>query len=133
MEFYVHGSVMAFALLVVFPIGLVMSIFKPIKNWYKYHKLAMLTTASLIFLGVIYGLYHTVILPASTNDISVYHSGVGIALLILILLQLWWAIVMRRYLKGNKWWLITHRIFATLITIFIILQIYLGTKALKSL
>ncbi len=133
MEFYVHGSVMAFALLVVFPIGLVMSIFKPIKNWYKYHKLAMLTTASLIFLGVIYGLYHKDNLPESTNDISVYHSGVGIALLILILLQLWWAIVMRRYLKGNKWWLITHRIFATLITIFIILQIYLGTKALKSL
>ena len=133
MGFNIHAIVMAFALLVVFPIGLVMSRFKPIKSWYKYHKLAMLTTAILIFSGVIYGLYYKDTLEENTTDISVYHSGTGIALLTVLLLQLWWAIVMRRYLKGNKWWLIIHRTFAALITLLVLTQLYLGNKALKSL
>ncbi len=134
--FIVHAIIMSIAIFIVFPFALVMSIGRVVDDWYAYHKYAMFITTFLIFCGVLLALYTKDLQSEkSLTNTSALHSTLGIVLLILFIVQLWWAIVMRKYLhlkNKRKTWLVGHIIFAILIVVLVILQVYFGSKILKN-
>ncbi len=133
--FIIHAIIMSIAIFITFPFALVMSIGKVVDNWYTYHKYAMFLTTFLIFCGVLLSLFAKDLQSEKNlSGMSALHGTLGIILLILFIIQLWWAIVMRRYLhqlNKRKTWLVGHILIAILIVILIILQVYFGSKMLQ--
>jgi len=133
--FIIHAIIMSIAIFIVFPFALVMSIGKVVDNWYNYHKYAMFLTTFLIFCGVLVSLYAKDLQSEKNlSGISVLHGTLGIILLILFIIQLWWAIVMRRYLhtKNKRTvWLVGHIVLAISIVSLVIFQVYFGYKMIQ--
>ncbi len=133
--FIIHAIIMSIAIFIVFPFALVMSIGKIVDNWYNYHKYAMFLTTFLIFCGVLLSLFAKDLQSEKNlSGTSALHGTLGILLLILFIIQLWWAIVMRRYLHNlNKrsTWLIGHIIIAISIITLVIFQVYFGYKMIQ--
>ena len=133
--FIIHAIIMSIAIFIVFPFALVMSIGKVVDNWYNYHKYAMFLTTFLIFCGVLVSLYAKDLQSEKNlSGTSVLHGTLGIILLILFIIQLWWAIVMRRYLHNlNKRtvWLVGHILIAISIVSLVIFQVYFGYKMIQ--
>ena len=133
--FIIHAIIMSIAIFIVFPFALVMSIGKVVDNWYNYHKYAMFLTTFLIFCGVLVSLYAKDLQSEKNlSGTSVLHGTLGIILLILFIIQLWWAIVMRRYLHNlNKRtvWLVGHILIAISIISLVFFQVYFGYKMIQ--
>jgi len=134
--FTIHAIIMSIAIFIVFPFALVMSIGKIVDNWYNYHKYAMFLTTFLIFCGVLLSLFAKDLQSEKNlSGISALHGTLGIILLILFIIQLWWAIVMRRYLHSkNKRniWLVGHVLIAISIVSLVIFQVYFGYKMIQN-
>ena len=110
------------------------------ENWYTYHKNIMLSVVGLMFIGIMVSLY-TREKDKEKRQLGVRHGTLGIIIFILLLVQIWWAIVIRKQvstkseqrLLSKKTWLNMHRVFATLIVSLIFYQLYLGLKIYKTL
>jgi hypothetical protein len=68
------------------------------------------------------------------HPLSTRHGIIGVILVALLLLNVGWAIIVRRYVKDEdsiltrSMWLNGHRAFGTLIVIFLVYNLYLGNK-----
>lgn len=123
--------------MILLPIGICMPIFKNKvgDNWYTYHKHIMFSVLIISFIGICVSLY-TKDLEGETNrhPQSTRHGLIGILLFILVLCQVSWAIIIRRYINDDgagltrHQWLIGHRIFSLLIIITLFYNGYLGYK-----
>ena len=130
----IHGTIMGFALLVVFPIGLIMSIGRVSKDWYIYHKYSMGITTFLLFCGILLSLYtKDTESETSLTTLSAIHGSLGVFLVIMLLTQLWWAVVMRRFLGKEKrsFWEKGHIVIAITVIILVVCQLYLGLKVIN--
>jgi cytochrome b561 len=95
----------------------------------------MLSVLLLAFIGISISLYAKDLEgEKNTHSLSTRHGIVGILLVVLLLLNIGWAIIIRRYVKDEgSWltrtmWLNGHRIFGTLIIITLVYNLYLGNK-----
>jgi len=135
--FTIHKFIMYFTFYFLLPLGIVIAIFrrKIGNNWYTYHKNIMLSVLTLAFIGIMISLY------AKDNEseknihpLSTRHGIIGVILVALLLLNVGWAIIVRRYVKDEdsiltrSMWLNGHRAFGTLIVIFLVYNLYLGNK-----
>jgi len=138
----IHRIIMVIATCILLPIGLFMSLGKKYvgENWYTYHKNIMLSVVGLMFIGIMVSLY-TREKDKEKRQLGVRHGTLGIIIFILLLVQIWWAIVIRKQvstkseqrLLSKKTWLNMHRVFATLIVSLIFYQLYLGLNIYKTL
>ncbi len=96
-------------------------------NWYSYHKGCQITAIALISIAVLLGLWLRSYYPRPDATENWWHATIGIFLLILLLIQGWWAIVMNSQVEKETF-LMVHRILATLIIAGVIYQVYLGWK-----
>jgi cytochrome b561 len=136
--FNLHRQIMLFAFYILLPIGISIPLFfrKQIgQNWYAYHKHIMISVSILSFIGIMISLYTKDNEPEKNiNSMSTRHGILGILLVILIILNIGWAIIIRRYINDEnskltrKNWLYGHRIFATLIVIGLIYNLSLGKQ-----
>ncbi len=94
-------------------------------NWYNYHRGSQLTAIALITVSVLLALWLRSYYPRSDAKENWWHGTVGVLILLLLILQGWWAIVMNFQVEESTF-LMVHRILATLIWIGVIYQIYLG-------
>jgi cytochrome b561 len=140
--YLIHGIVMGITIFILLPLGLFMSLGRKYvgDNWYVYHKNIMLSVAVMMFIGVMISLYTK---EKEKKDmkhkLGLRHGTLGIIIFILILIQIWWGIVMRkevstkteeRLIKKESW-LIIHKIFAFTIVCLVSYQIYLGINIYK--
>jgi cytochrome b561 len=95
----------------------------------------MLSVLLLAFIGISISLYAKDLEgEKNIHSLSTRHGLIGILLVILLLLNITWAIIVRRYVKDEgSWltrsmWLNGHRVFGTLIVITLIYNLYLGNK-----
>ena len=135
--FTIHKYIMIITFYILLPIGMTFAIFRSKigKNWYTYHKHTMLTVLLLAFIGISISLYAKDLEgEKNIHSLSTRHGLVGILLVILLLLNITWAIVIRRYVKDEgSWltrpmWLNGHRVLGTLIVITLVYNLYLGNK-----
>ena len=94
-------------------------------NWYNYHRGFQLTAIALIAVSVLLALWLRSYHPRPDAKENWWHGTVGILILLLLILQGWWAIVMNSQVERSTF-LMVHRILATLIWIGVLYQIYLG-------
>ena len=135
--FTIHKYIMIITFYILLPIGMTFAIFRSKigKNWYTYHKHTMLTVLLFSFIGISISLYAKDLeSEKNIHTLSTRHGLVGILLVILLLLNITWAIVIRRYVKDEgSWltrpmWLNGHRVLGTLIVITLVYNLYLGNK-----
>jgi hypothetical protein len=135
--FTIHKYIMIITFYILLPIGMTFAIFRSKigKNWYTYHKNTMLTVLLFAFIGISISLYAKDLEgEKNIHSLSTRHGLIGILLVILLLLNIAWAIIVRRYVKDEgSWltrpmWLNGHRILGTLIVITLIYNLYLGNK-----
>ena len=139
-NYTIHRYLMILAFMILLPIGICMPIFKNKvgENWYTYHKHIMFSVLIFSFIGICISLY-TKDLEGETNrhPHSTQHGLIGILLFILVVCQIAWAIIIRRYINDSgsgltrKHWLIGHQIFGSLIVITLFYNGYLGYKIYK--
>ncbi len=110
--------------------GLYYAIIKP-ENWFFKHRACMFTATFIIFLSIFYALYIKEYQFDKRDKKSTIHGLVGIFLGMLLLFQVFIAIMYRKELGSN--YLIIHRIGATLIVCLLLVQIYLGYNSYKNL
>ena len=108
-------------------IGTLIAIFRSSvgSNWYNYHRGSQLTAITLIGVSVLLALWLRSYHPRSDAKENWWHGTVGVLILLLLVVQGWWAIVMNSQVEKSTF-LTVHRILATLIWIGVIYQIYLG-------
>ena len=142
----IHRYLMIIAFMILLPIGICMPIFKDKvgENWYSYHKHIMFSVLIISFIGICVSLY-TKDQEGETNrhPHSTRHGLIGILLFILVVCQMAWAIIVRRYVNDSgsglthgvetvenrltrQQWLIGHRILGSLIVIALLYNGYLG-------
>jgi len=135
--FTIHKYIMIITFYILLPIGMTFAIFRSKigTTWYTYHKHIMLSVLLLAFIGISISLYAKDLEgEKNIHSLSTRHGLIGILLVILLLLNIGWAIVVRRYVKDEgSWltrpmWLNGHRVFGTLIVITLIYNLYLGNK-----
>ena len=135
--FTIHKYIMIITFYILLPIGMTFAIFRSKigKNWYTYHKNTMLTVLLFAFIGISISLYAKDLEgEKNIHSLSTRHGLVGILLVILLLLNISWAIIVRRYVKDEgSWltrpmWLNGHRVLGTLIVITLVYNLYLGNK-----
>ncbi len=108
-------------------VGTLVAIFRSSvgSNWYNYHRGAQLTAIALIAVSVLLALWLRSYYPRQDAKEHWWHGTVGVLILLLLILQGWWAIVMNSQVERSTF-LTVHRILATLIWIGVLYQIYLG-------
>jgi len=135
--FTIHKYIMIFTFYILLPIGMLIAIFRSKigEKWYTYHKHIMLSVLVLAFIGICISLYAKDLEgEKNIHDLSTRHGIIGVLLVVLLLLNIGWAIIVRRYVKEEgSWltrsmWLNGHRVFGTLIVITLIYNLYLGNK-----
>jgi hypothetical protein len=134
--FTVHKFLMYFTFCILLPIGILIALFRSRigNNWYTYHKHIMLSVLIGAFIGILISLYAKDLEgEVNTHKLSTRHGIIGVIVVVLLLLNIMWAIVVRRYVKDENskltrtMWLNGHRTFGTLILIFVIYNVYLGS------
>ena len=108
-------------------IGTLIAIFRTSvgSSWYNYHRGCQLAAITLIGVSVLLALWLRSYHPKQDAKENWWHGTIGVLLLILLILQGWWAVVMNSQVEKPTF-LMVHRILAALIWIAVIYQIYLG-------
>jgi cytochrome b561 len=135
--FTIHKYIMIITFYILLPIGITIAIFRSKigQNWYTYHKHTMLTVLLFAFIGIFISLYAKDSEgEKNIHPLSTIHGIVGTILVVLLLLNVGWAIIVRRYVKDEgswltrRMWLNGHRVFGSLIVIILVYNLYLGNK-----
>jgi len=100
-------------------------------KWYSYHRACQLTAITLIAIAVLLGLWLRAYHPRPDAKENWSHGTLGVLLLVLLLIQGWWAIVMNAQVEEATF-LMVHRGLATLILFALVYQIYLGWKIINN-
>jgi hypothetical protein len=96
------------------------------KEWYTYHKHLQLTGLTLLAISVLLALW----LRANSDKPSrhITHGIVGVLLLGLLFVQVWWGLNM----SSHDSFLLVHRILASSIVVLGSYQVYLGVQAYRN-
>jgi uncharacterized membrane protein len=100
-------------------------------SWYNYHRGFQLSAITLIAISVILAIWLRSYFPRPDAKDQWWHGTIGIVLFILLLVQGWWAIIMKPQVEGSTFlWI--HRVLAILIWVLLVYQIYLGWNIVSS-
>lgn len=121
--YIVHGIVQTIALILL-SVGLYYAIKRP-EGWFFKHRAFMFSFYVLIFIGALIALYQTEWLSKKRPTLSMIHGIIGLTLLILVTMQVGWAIVVRKHVEGSTF-LGLHRLLAGGIVMLAITSLILG-------
>lgn len=131
-----HGLLQEIAFLVLFPIGIIIALCKLYigSKWFILHILFQ-TVGIVCVISAVLIMAYAKYLEKPTNKSSrksiPLHVYIGIAIVILILFQVVWAVLMRDKIDRNIWTRI-HIILASIILILGWTNLYLGYKLYKN-
>jgi hypothetical protein len=128
--YYIHACLNILGVLLLLA-GVIIAIFRSsFESWYTKHRLIQLSAITIIAISTLLGLWLRAYLPRAQSDEHWVHGTIGIILLIFLLLQAWWAVVMGSRVDSTTYlWI--HRAFAGIIFLLVIVQVYLGWKAIS--
>jgi hypothetical protein len=90
----------------------------------------MFSFAILVIIGAFIALYQTEWLSKKRSALSMVHGIVGIMLLVFVIMQVGWAIVVRKHVSGNVF-LGVHRLLAGGIVMLALVGMILGIMNLQ--